>query len=429
MTASRGTLWAHQPARQTLVASVAAILLVLLLTPQHAEARKLNAAEFHTVQSGDTWRSIAAFYGTPVEAIWEANGVTNPSLLAAGQRLFIPSPGPSAHSGILLFEINAATPVTASAVKSGNGLSGVLWINGYDSPTLAFGQQLYVPDRQSSVGVAIAENTPVPATAAPAETAIPTDVPTDVPAPPPGPTPTATPGPEGQLNAQLMGVQGHFLIDDKTRKRMLDLVAYGLGFGWVKQQVEWSQYEYAPGQYSQDMLDALDAFMQNANARQLHVLLGIATPPDWALKPPDQGGVDQDAFNNFVKFITQRYSYQIGAIEIWNEPNLGREWGGQVVSAPQYVNLLAGAYQTIKTAYPGGNVVVVSAGLAPTGVNDGVVAIDDRAYFTQMYQAGVQNYADAIGIHPYGWGNPPDSRCCEPVQYVLSHYDHPSFSS
>jgi hypothetical protein len=34
-----------------------------------------------------------------------------------------------------------------------------------------------------------------------------------------------------------------------------------------------------------------------------------------------------------------------------------------------------------------------------------------------MYEAGLANYSDVkIGIHPYGWANPPDERCCNPEQ-------------
>jgi hypothetical protein len=34
-----------------------------------------------------------------------------------------------------------------------------------------------------------------------------------------------------------------------------------------------------------------------------------------------------------------------------------------------------------------------------------------------MYNAGLANYTNAgVGVHPYGWGNPPDTRCCQPGQ-------------
>jgi len=49
---------------------------------------------------------------------------------------------------------------------------------------------------------------------------------------------------------------------------------------------------------------------------------------------------------------------------------------------------------------------VVSGALTPTGWNDGDLAIDDRLYLEQMYQAGFQRYCDAVGVHPSGYNNP-----------------------
>jgi hypothetical protein len=59
-------------------------------------------------------------------------------------------------------------------------------------------------------------------------------------------------------------------------------------------------------------------------------------------------------------------------------------------------------------------VIVVTAGLAPTGTSD--FSVDDRVYLQQMYDNGLANYPDvAIGSHPFSWGNPPDVRCCDSV--------------
>jgi LysM repeat protein len=49
----------------------------------------------HTVQPGDTVYSIARRYGTSVEAITQANGLINPSQIAVGQTLKIPTSGGS----------------------------------------------------------------------------------------------------------------------------------------------------------------------------------------------------------------------------------------------------------------------------------------------------------------------------------------------
>ncbi len=54
-------------------------------------------------------------------------------------------------------------------------------------------------------------------------------------------------------------------------------------------------------------------------------------------------------------------------------------------------------------------------------------AIDDRVYLRGMLEAGIAGYVDAIGVHPYGWANPPDSSSGSPDPAVPSHNNHPSF--
>jgi len=50
---------------------------------------------WHTVQRGDTLSSIARTYGTTWQAIAQANGISNPSQIYAGQRLKVPKSGGS----------------------------------------------------------------------------------------------------------------------------------------------------------------------------------------------------------------------------------------------------------------------------------------------------------------------------------------------
>lgn len=395
-----------------LMLALAAILTLCPAQP-HANAMSLPQAEFHRVRKGDSWASIAAYYVVPVEAIWRANGITNPSLLEKGQRIFIPSVGRGARGEVLQFEITQQTSLWLAALRSGNLLSSLLTLNGLSSPAEAYGQRIWAPDRRHKIPMA-------------GDADIPTPQPTAI---PPIPSPTPPQVQEGALLRSKLGIQGHFLVDDQQRAYLLDMVAYDLGFGWVKQQVKWDEFEYAPGKYSDVMVEALDLFVDDAFNRNLRVMLSVAKAPDWARSTTEEDGppVDYNAYYEFIKFLVQRYKFKLNAIEIWNEPNLGREWRGAPLSGSEYVRLLAGAYQTVKSAYPEGNIVVVSAGLAPTGINDGINAVDDRTYLRQMYQAGLANYADAIGIHPYSWGNPPWTRCCGNWGGAPSHNDHPTF--
>jgi hypothetical protein len=95
----------------------------------------------------------------------------------------------------------------------------------------------------------------------------------------------------------------------------------------------------------------------------------------------------------------------VDAYEIWNEPNLAREWAGREPNAAEYVNLLKVGYQAIKSADP--NAIIITAGLTPTGTQPPVAMPDDQ-YLRDMYLAGAQGYYDMIGVHAAGYKAPPE---------------------
>jgi len=95
----------------------------------------------------------------------------------------------------------------------------------------------------------------------------------------------------------------------------------------------------------------------------------------------------------------------IHAYSIGNEVNLSREWGGRPPDPQLYARLLAIAYGRVKTADP--DALVISAGIAPTG-GDGNGAADDLAYARALFEAGIADYIDGYGFHPYGFAYEPE---------------------
>ncbi|MBL1136505.1 MAG: hypothetical protein D8M56_14460 [Chloroflexi bacterium] len=244
--------------------------------------------------------------------------------------------------------------------------------------------------------------------------------------PTPSPTNTLAPPsfpnvpPQDQLpvlQSGGMGIQLHPLVTDEQWTQLLVQVNE-LGFEWVKIQLSWKQLEPAPGQYS-DLFYTYVRRVQWASFQvgSHKILLSVVGAPDWArpqgFDPALEGPpADPAALANFLTaFIreTKPEDNRIQAIEIWNEPNLIREWSGQEISGANYMRLFDAAYAAVKAVAP--NITVVTAGLAPVcNVPDTVC---DREFLRQMYAAGLAQYADVkIGVHPYGWANPPDSRCC-----------------
>jgi hypothetical protein len=181
-----------------------------------------------------------------------------------------------------------------------------------------------------------------------------------------------------------------------------------LGFRWIKLQIRWATIELQPGVIDWGGLDGAAA---QANGAGYKLLFSVVTAPAWARggRTEEEGPpLNYGDYGDFVGAIAERYCGQVHAIEVWNEQNLRREWNtGRKLSAREYLDLLKVAYNRIKAACPG--MIVVSGAPTPTGWNDGILAIDDAQYLRQMYNAGLKNYCDAVGVHPSGFDNPADA--------------------
>ncbi len=197
-----------------------------------------------------------------------------------------------------------------------------------------------------------------------------------------------------------------FLWGSGAAERDLKL-AKDAGFNWVKQRFEWRYIEgKAKGSFEWNEPDRL---VQAINKTGLKVIARIDNQPKWAradnifpaTAPPDKL---QD-FTDFLSALAARYKGRIQAYEIWNEPNLAREWGNKEPNAAEYVNMLKESYKAIKKADP--NAIVISAGLSPTTAS-GAVATPDVDYLKKMYAAGAKDYFDMLGAHGAGYKAPPE---------------------
>jgi hypothetical protein len=251
------------------------------------------------------------------------------------------------------------------------------------------------------VSFTVSEPTPTP-TPPPTPTPSPTPRSTggsSSPAPAPTSAPPSAPAPAGtgfSYGAQLARV------DANTLGHMNNL-----GFTWIKLQIRWENQEPSPGAIDYGTLDGVVSLANGAGKK---LLFSVVTTPHWARArteghgPPD----DPNNYGNFVASIAQRYCGKVQAIEVWNEQNLLTEWNtGRGINAKEYMDLLKLAYGRIKAVCPG--MIVVSGAPTPTGLSDGWTAMDDVEYLRRMYNNGLKNYCDAVGVHPSGFDNPPDA--------------------
>jgi len=115
------------------------------------------------------------------------------------------------------------------------------------------------------------------------------------------------------------------------------------GMNWVKTQVTYGE-------------DASD-------------LIAAAHSQDFKIQLTARGSanqVTQPGFNeDFAFWVEQLAAAGADAIEVWNEPNIDREWQTGHISPTLYTNLLCASYTAIKAA--NSKSLVISAAPAPTG--------------------------------------------------------------
>lgn len=314
------------------------------------------------------------------------------------------------------YQVRSGDTLGAIAARFGTSVLELMRLNNLSSSELiVIGQTLRIP----------ATMTPGSSTESAPATAVP-PLPSGTPAAttplPPAAAPTQPP-PTLAASAFDYGIEAEFTTDNVAGVAQQLTV---LGMHWAKIAVSWRHIEAVRGAPDFALLDAAVAALE---ARGLHILFTVSAAPDWARSSQVENG-PPDNFNDFAVFVetlAARYAGRVSAYEIWNEPNLRREWNNPLhpISAASYADLLRAAYGAIKAADP--TAQVISAGLAPTGFDDGVNAVNDRRYLTALYASGLAAISDAVGSHPFGFANPPEARCCAAPPGVTTHYGHPSF--
>jgi hypothetical protein len=216
-----------------------------------------------------------------------------------------------------------------------------------------------------------------------------------------------------KVNSPEYGASVFLLGNEATTPRDLQLMK-DAGLQWARVTVPWRSIEPScKGCFEYDALDAMVAAARDAGIK---IMARVDHQPDWSRPDKVENGPPADYYDfaDFVSVIARRYrpgspKGSIAAIQIWNEPNLNREWGGAAINrrqAVEYMSLLRQSYGLIKEASP--QTVVVSAGLSPTGTNDGTAQPDD-VYLTWLYENGLKEYSDVVGLHGNSFGLSPET--------------------
>jgi len=322
----------------------------------------------YVVQTGDWLAKIAVRFGVSLGSLLAANGLTINSRIFPGQVLIIPGggapapapqpqpqpqpqPNPPPSTGGTVYIVQTGDWLAKIAARFGVSISAIMAANGITNPNRIFvGQRLIIPGAGGS------------------------------PAPAPAPQPTSappTPAPPPPSTSGGFEVGGH--VDSFS---FADKMVFA-GMTWAKRQIRWSL----------GMSTAVGVErISDAHAKGFKILLSIVGNP---------GDISNGAnYDNFANFVGEMARLGADAIEVWNEPNIDREWPTGQINPASYADLLRRSYTAIKAK--NGNTIVISAAPAPTGA-EGAFGLDhvwnDDRYMRGLAAAGGGSYMDCIGIH------------------------------
>lgn len=256
-------------------------------------------------------------------------------------------------------------------------------------------------------------------------TATPTPLPTATPTATPSPTPTLAaivptaagagggapvsgfganrPGP-GSINLSGFAYGGH--VTSAGSSRAIGAMQRA-GMTWMKVQVRYSRGA-SPAPVANDI--------NTAHQNGFKILVGtVGSPSDL-----QNGG--EGYLNDYANWLAGIAAAGADAIEVWNEPNLSREWPEGQISGAAYANMLAKAYTAIKSA--NGGTIVISGAPAPTGAENafpGRVVNDDR-FLRDFVAAGGLNYTDCVGAHYNEGIVPPSATSGDPRDNYYTRY-------
>lgn len=154
--------------------------------------------------------------------------------------------------------------------------------------------------------------------------------------------------------------------------------------------------------------DEADAMVADVRAKDVNIVARLSLAPDWAIRTEtsyEEAPFDVARYEDYCRAVATRYTDDIVAYQIWNEPNLSVEWASLPPSPVGYVELLAACSSAIRDVNP--DAIIISAGLAPTGTRD-ASAMPDEEFLWKMFEAGFSEHYDILGLHAPGYRYPPD---------------------
>jgi hypothetical protein len=172
----------------------------------------------------------------------------------------------------------------------------------------------------------------------------------------------------------------------------------------VRTEISWAGVEPTPGTYDAGQVALIDAFMRQAAARRLKVLVTVLSTPCWTTTQPSPDcstaagqseaakypPADTAAFGRLSAFAAGRWKSYLAGFEVWNEPDqINQQYFAGPDKAKRYVALMKAAYPEVKRVAP--NVPVLGGGFV--GGNG--------RFLEALYAEGFKGTYDMLSVHFY----------------------------
>lgn len=205
----------------------------------------------------------------------------------------------------------------------------------------------------------------------------------------PAPAPAPAPGPVAPVSGGSFQLGGHIRDYGLPYANQMRYA----GMTWTKVQAHFGHDK--------------SGIIQASHANGFKIQVSALGPPGMVT----EAGYEQ----RYAEWVAGIAAAGADAIEVWNEPNIDREWQIGHISPQAYTNLLCTAYRAIKAANP--NTAVISAAPAPTGWFGGCSAngCDDIPWMQGLAAAGAANCMDFIGAHHNAGATSPSARSGHPT--------------
>ena len=176
-----------------------------------------------------------------------------------------------------------------------------------------------------------------------------------------------------------------------------------LGVNDVRIVIPWGLTETANGQYN---WSSIDNMVNAAKARGMTILGVVTTTPAWARPSTWYGDyyappANISDYGDFMSVLAKRYSGQVSAYEVWNEPNSAL--GLSNPDPALYTQMLKAGYTAIKAADSKATVI---GGVLGSVISWGGFSVNPVDFVKGMYAAGAAGYFDALSFHPYQYTTP-----------------------